>query len=165
MVQSHKSGWAFRVRPDSGLFCYAAVAHISTSSVNLAFEPKSGLGWVQASKWGPFTTLCGYVGRGQQGEIGRIHPLLANNKNRLKSFCEVGYANFRSNVFSAGKRISMEILVGVGLHAWCPAALKRFCSFFKKTEMCKKTICRLCKVKWLEQDIKSRCDTHKMHEN
>jgi len=50
MVQSHKSGWAFRVRPDSGLFCYAAVAHISTSSVNLAFEPKSGLGWVQASK-------------------------------------------------------------------------------------------------------------------
>ena len=37
--------------------------------------------------------------------------------NRLKSFCEVDYANFRPNVFSAGKRISMEILVGVGLHA------------------------------------------------
>jgi len=29
----------------------------------------SGSGRVQASKWGPFTTLCGFVGRGQQAEI------------------------------------------------------------------------------------------------
>ena len=65
----------------------------------------------------PFRTLCGYVGRGQQREIERtVHPPPANSKNRLKSFCEVGYANFRPNVFAAGKRISMEILVGVGVH-------------------------------------------------
>jgi len=49
----------------------------------------------------------------------------------LKSFCEVGYANFRTNVFAAGKWISMDILVGVGLHARCPVALKRFVAFSK----------------------------------
>ena len=47
----------------------------------------------------------------------RIHPPSTNSKNRLKSFCEVGYASFRPNVFAAGKRISVVILVGVGLHA------------------------------------------------
>ena len=46
-----------------------------------------------------------------------VHPPPANSKNRLKSFCEVGYANFRPNVFAAGKRISMEILAGVAVHA------------------------------------------------
>jgi len=40
-----------------------------------------------------------------------------NIKNMLKSFCEVRYASFMANVFAAGKRISMEIFVGVGLHA------------------------------------------------
>jgi len=62
-------------------------------------------------------TLCVHLGRGQQGEIERMHPPPTNSKNRLKSFCEVGYTNFRLNVFAAGKRISVEILVGVGLHA------------------------------------------------
>jgi len=65
----------------------------------------------------PFTTLCGYVGRGQQGEIERIHAPPTKSKNRLKSFCEAGYANFRPNAFAAGERISVEILVGVGMHA------------------------------------------------
>jgi len=111
-------------------FCYSAVAHILIPSVNLAFRPKSGfknkcrsrVGFglvtsdrVRAWKWGPFTTLCGCVGRGQKAEIERIHPPPTNSKNRLKSFCEVG----------------LEILVGVGLHAWCPVALK-ICRFFKK---------------------------------
>jgi len=50
-------------------------------------------------------------------EFERIHPLPTNSKYRLKSFCEVGYANFRPHVFVAGKSISMEILIGVGLHA------------------------------------------------
>ena len=77
----------------------------------------SGSGRVQDSKLAPFTTLCGYLGRGQQGQIERIHPPSTSSKNRLKSFCEVGYANFRPIVFAAGKRISVEILVGVGLHA------------------------------------------------
>jgi len=130
------------------VFCHSAVAHIITSSVNLAFRPKpgyknkcraragfelmiSGSGRVQASKWGPFTTLCGYVCRGQQGEIERIHPLPTNSKNRLKSFCEVGYVKFKPNVFAACKRISMEILVGVGLHPWWPVALKRYVAFSK----------------------------------
>jgi len=49
----------------------------------------------------------------------------------LKSLCEIGYANFRPNVSAAGKRISVEILVGVGLHARCPVALKRFVAFSK----------------------------------
>jgi len=65
----------------------------------------------------PFYSLCGYVCRGQQGKIERIHPPHTNSKYRVKSFFEVGYANFRPNVFGAGKRISMEIFVGVGLHA------------------------------------------------
>jgi len=130
------------------VFCKYAVAHIWTPSVNLVFRPQSGFknkcraramfrlvhsgyGRVQASKWGSFITLRGYVCRGQQGEIERINPPSTNSKNRLKSFCEVGYANFRPNVFAAGKRISMEILVGVGLHAWCPVAFKRFVTFSK----------------------------------
>jgi len=53
----------------------------------------------------------------QQGEIERIHPPPTKSKNILKSFFEVGYANFRPNVFAAGKRISMDILIGVALHA------------------------------------------------
>jgi len=57
-----------------------------------------------------------YLGRGQQGENERMHLPPTNSKNRLKSFCEAGYADFRLNVFAAGKRISMKILVGVGLH-------------------------------------------------
>ena len=130
------------------VFCYYAVAQILTPAVNFAFRPISGFknesraragfglvilssGRVQTSKWGPFTTLYGYGGRVQQGEIERIHPPPTNSKNRLKSFCEVGYANFRPNVFAAGKRISMEILVGVGRHAWCPVGLKRFVAFSK----------------------------------
>jgi len=134
------------ITPAHNVFCYSAVEHILTPSVNLAFRPKSGFknkcraragfglvisgsGRVQASKWGPFTTLCRYVGNGQRGEIERIHPPPINSKNILKSFCEVGYANFRQNAFVAGKRMSMEILVGVGLHAWCPVALKRFPAF------------------------------------
>jgi len=53
----------------------------------------------------------------QQGEIERIHPPPTKGKNRLKSFFEVSHTNFRPNVFGAGKRISMENFVGVGLHA------------------------------------------------
>jgi len=64
--------------PAHNVFCYYAVAHILIPSVNLAFRPESsfnnkcrarvgfglvilGSGRVQMSKWGPFTTLCGYV--------------------------------------------------------------------------------------------------------
>ena len=63
--------------------------------------------------------------------VERIHPPPTNSKNRSKSFCEVGYANFMPNVFAAGKKVSMEILVGVGMHAQCPVALKRFVAFSK----------------------------------
>ena len=134
--------------PAHNVFCYSAVAHILTRSVNLAFELKLGFknkcrtraglafvisssGRVQASKWGPFTTLCGYVGREQQGEIERIHPPPTNTKNGLKSFCEVGCANFRPNVCAADKRISIEILERVGLHVWCPVALETLVAFPK----------------------------------
>ena len=66
----------------------------------------------------PFYNSVWVCMQGQQAEIERtVHPPPANSKNRLISFFEVGYANFRPNVFAAGKRISMEILVGVRLHA------------------------------------------------
>jgi len=66
-----------------------------------------------------------------------------NSKNRLKSFCEGGCANFRPNVFAAGMRISMEILVGVGLHEWCPVALKRFVAFWKNGDVQEKYLSSL----------------------
>ena len=50
-------------------------------------------------------------------QIEWIHPPPTNSKYRLKSFREIGYANFRKYFFAAGKRISVEILVGVALHA------------------------------------------------
>jgi len=103
----------------------------------------SGSGRVQASKQGPFTTLCGYVGKGQQGEIERMHPPSTNSKNRLKSFCEVAYTNYRLNVFAAGKRISVEILVGLGLHARCPVTLKRFAAFSKNRNVQEKYLLSL----------------------
>jgi len=73
------------------VYCYSTVAHILTPSVNLAFGLQlgfknkyrapagfglviSGSGRVQVLKCGPFTTLCGYACRGQQGEVERIHP-------------------------------------------------------------------------------------------
>jgi len=68
----------------------------------------------------------------------RMHPPSTNSKNKLKSFCEVGYANYRLNVFAAGKRISVESLVGLGLHARCPMALKRFAAFSKKRKCARK---------------------------
>jgi len=53
----------------------------------------------------------------------------------------------------------MEILLGVGLHARFPVALKRFVAF-SKMEMWKKNIYRLFNMKHLEQGIKSRCNPH-----
>jgi len=94
--------------------------------------------------------VCGYVCRGQQGEIERIHPPTTNSKNRLKFF-EVGYAIFRPSVFAAGKRMSVEILVGVGLHARCPVALTRL---FKKRKCGRKIF--IVFAAFSEQDIKSR---------
>jgi len=65
-----------------------------------------------------------------------MHPPPTSSKNRLKSLC---------NAFSAGKRISTEILVGAGLHAW-------------HMQICRKNIYRVCNVEQLEQDIKSSCN-------
>ena len=113
------------------------------------FELGPGSGF----KMRPF---CNSVWVCRQGPIRRDWKP-TNSKNRLKSFCEVGYANFRPNIFVAGKRISMEILVGVGLHAWCPVASKRFVVFQKRK--CARKY-RLYNVKRFEQDIKSRCNSH-----
>ena len=76
-------------------------------------------------------------------EIERINPTPTYSKNRLKSFCEVGFANFRPNVFAVGKRISMQILVGVGLHARCSPALKRFVAFSKNRNVQEKYLSSL----------------------
>jgi len=45
-----------------------------------------------------------------------IHPSAV--KINCKSFCEVAYANFGQTFFATVKRISIEIWLGVGLHAW-----------------------------------------------
>jgi len=100
------------------------------------------------------------IGKGQQGEIERIRPPPTNSRNRLKSFCEVGYANFRPNAFSAGKRIINGDFGMGGAACMMPSSIKKICSFFQKTEMCKENIYRLCNFKRLEQDIKSRYNPH-----
>ena len=136
------------------------------SKIKVGPEPGSGSGRVQASEWGPFTTLCGYVGRGQQGRIETIRPPPTNSENRLKSFCEVGCATFRPNVFAAGKRISMEILVGVGLHAWCPVELKRFVAFFIKRKCARKIFIVFVTLSDLNKTSnRAVSHTYKMHEN
>jgi len=66
-----------------------------------------------------------------------MHSPHTNSKYRLKSFCEVGYANFRPNVFGVGKRISIEILVG-GATCMMPSCIKQICSFFKKRKCARK---------------------------
>jgi len=38
-----------------------------------------------------------------------IHAPPTNSKNRLTAFREVGYVNFRPNVFAAGKRTSVQV--------------------------------------------------------
>ena len=73
-----------------------------------------GLGPGSGFKMRSFHNSVWVCRQGQQGEIERIHPPPTNSKYRLKSFFEVGYANFKPNVFAAGKRISMEILAGWG---------------------------------------------------
>jgi len=84
----------------------------------------------------------------------------------LKSFCEVGYTNFRPNVFSADKRISVEILGGVGLHALMPIFIKKICSFFKKRKCARKVFIVLVMLSDLNK-TSNRAVTHtyKMDEN
>jgi len=55
-----------------------------------------------------------------------------NNENRLKSFCKVGYANFRPNVIAAGKWIIINGDFGRGGAAcMIPSSNKKICSFSK----------------------------------
>jgi len=159
--------------PEHNVLCYSAVAYILTPSVNLSFGPKSGFKnkcrpWagfrlvisgsdlVKASTWGPFTTLCLYVRRGQQGETERTHPPPTNSEYRVKSFCEVGYANFMPNVFGAGKRISTEIWVRWGCMHDAQQHWKDLWHFQKR----EKSIYRLCNVEQVEQGIKLRRNPH-----
>jgi len=101
----------------------------------------------------------------QQGEIERIHPPPTDSKNRLKSFREVGYANFRPNVFAVGKSISMEILVRMGLHASCPVTY--IYSFSKKRKCVGKIFIAFVTLSNLNK-TSNRTVTHtsyKIHEN
>ena len=58
---------------------------------------------VRASKRGPFTTLCGYVCRGQQGKIEKIHPPPTNSKIEWNHFVLQAILDFgapsRCNLF------------------------------------------------------------------
>jgi len=53
-----------------------------------------------------------------KGQI--LHPSAV--KINCKSFFQVAYANCDETFFAHCKRISIEIWLGVGLHARCPAA-------------------------------------------
>jgi len=57
-----------------------------------------------------------------------------------------------------GKRIPMEILVGVGLQS-CAVALKRFVAFTER-KCPRKNLYLLGNVKQLEKGFKSRCKPH-----
>jgi len=72
------------------------------------------------------------IGKAQQGEIERIRPPPTNSRNRLKLFCEVGYANFRPNVFAAGKRIINGDFGMGGAACMMPISIKKICSCFQK---------------------------------
>ena len=48
------------------------------------------------------------------------------------------FAHMPLGISESNKRISMEISVGVGLHAWCPVASKRFVAFSKKRKCARK---------------------------
>jgi len=56
-----------------------------------------------------------------------LHPSAV--KINCKSFCEVDCANFSPNIFCYCKRISMEIWLGVRMHAWC--VVDRLVAFLK----------------------------------
>ena len=122
------------------------------SGSSLVWACDFGLGLGSGFKMKPFYKSVWVCRQRQQWEIERIHPPPTKSKNILKSLFEVGYANFRPNVFGAGKRISMEILVGVGLHAWCPVALKRFVAFSKNGNV-QENIYRLCNATWTRHQI------------
>jgi len=96
-----------------------------------------------------------------------MHPPSNNSKNRLKSFCDVGYANYRLIVFAAGKRISVEILVGLGLHARCPSGIKTISSFFKNRKCARKIF--IVFVTLSDLNMTTNCSvthtSYKMHEN
>jgi len=60
----------------------------------------------------------------------------------------------------------MEILVGMGLHAWCPVALKKICSFVNKRKCARKIFIIFVTLSDLNK-TSNRAVTHtyKMHEN
>jgi len=84
----------------------------------------------------------------------------------LKSFCEEGYANFRPNVFAAGKRIINGHFGRGGAACMMPSSIKKICSFFQKAEMCKKKFIVFVTLSDLNK-TSNRAVTHtyKMREN
>ena len=125
--------------PAPNVFCFCAVALIQTSSVNLVFKPKSGFKKICRAQSGfrlENEAFCNSLRLCRQG------PTRGDWKD-TSSTHQVDYANFRPNVFAAGERISMEILVGVGLHAWCPVALKTFAAFAKNGNVQQKCLSSL----------------------
>ena len=124
--------------PAHNIFCYSTVAHILTSSENFAFGPKSGFK-NKCRAWHGFglqseaflQLRVGMYAGATRGDWKDNFSSTHQQQNRMKSFCEVGYANYRPNVFVAGKRISVEIFEVLGLHEWCSISLKRFVAFSK----------------------------------
>ena len=106
-----------------------------------------------------FATLCGCVGRDQQGEIERIHPVPTNGKNRLN------YANFKPNVLLLVRGYHWRFGRG-GAACMMPSSIKKICSFFKKRKCAGKIFIVFVTLSDLNK-TSNRAVTHtyKMHEN
>jgi len=89
-----------------------------------------GLGSFSGFKLKPYYNSVWVCRQGQQGDVERIRPPPINSKNRLKSFCKVDYANFRPNIFAAGKRIITGDFGRGGAACMMPSSIKKICSFF-----------------------------------
>ena len=81
------------------------------------------------------------------GPISSLHTKLFYNIKRNAFFLSWRRFVVLTAVTSVSEVIVifLQLMVGVGLHTWCPVALKRFVAF-SKTETCKKNNHCLCNV-------------------
>jgi len=83
--------------PAHNVFCYSAVAHVLTLSVNLTLRPKSGfknkyLGLGSGFKMRPFYNSVWVCRPGSTSGDWKDKSSTHQSNNRLKSFCEASYA-------------------------------------------------------------------------
>jgi len=110
--------------------------------------------------------LDGYVCRGRQMEIERIHPPPISCKNRLKSFCEVGYT-ISGLIFCCWQEDINGAFGRGGATYMMPSSIKKICSFSKKRKCARKIFIVFVTLSNLSM-TSNRAVTHasyKIHEN